>query len=962
MSGMKDCKFCDKRGLLWLPLRYGAVGAANLAALDALPKLAGKLGTGVSDLTLTKAKYAVRLLRSGYLYVLIERQGVKYWEAYRVTEDAFLYKFAPENPPLVEPKFSCERHTCGINASMVAIPEAKDVPNVWSLFTPAPLTTAKLDEYKANAAKYVGEGKLQTFSPSGWLDKSTEQPHTLLASELMTKVAEFILFKQPGNPYESELGKALEQQLFPANKDAYAGAPPDDKGQYFGRLGSLYNTMKRAGYATFVLHDHIGITQELNDFRNAPIERVQKYLGTKDKYGASNERRLNIYESIEEIKAGYFSGCVNDTAAFHEMHRQSSDDFFQRRRNQAQTLRQQGHAADAAAIEADIERSLREREKNYAEGIQQSKASAQANWKKKYSSRLDESEMLTFRQEFDSITTEAFKQAEQRFPDHLKWFESARLIAAFDALDPKDMNSGYSFAAESAICSIGMSGCKAGEDKIDAWVKAPDVTRANLYMRGVYFNQEALIANAKKAFDDVQNAAAKVDAVSDLDAALVLKLAKNLVSGFKSVDSAFDEWARNQGQAFSQSWVQPNGVGKAMGVQHGFEILFQHKVSEMARTLFRSGVGGKFDKALTARISVLLYAKLGAVAEKLAFDVLMLKTPDPRRTAEGFKGRSAERNAELEGRKVARKNEQLRAKTAAQLADEIDESLGILVDDAKAKAKSKVKLTLEEMQALGDKGQPTNNYHQARIGVVLGCIEMIALGDKLWRFENSLKGWLEVGGSIMAVGSIVLDTYYAAAKSIREIAPYKSIKAIKDGADIVRGGFKLGAGVLGAGAGLCSAFLDSSKVFTESDKNLKVIYTLRAATGFAGAGVGMLAALSYAEPFLMYTAKGYAEKSLRYRLLTGKLLQLSAKLALRVRLLVWVARLNLVGLALTAIEIGYLYFKDDDLQNWCEKSTFRKEKKTKTWLGAEEMTENFADEKKELEALEKASQAVGVGA
>lgn len=239
---------------------------------------------------------------------------------------------------------------------------------------------------------------------------------------------------------------------------------------------------------------------------------------------------------------------------------------------------------------------------------------------------------------------------------------------------------------------------------------------------------------------------------------------------------------------------------------------------------------------------------------------------------------------------------------------------------------------------------------------------MIALGDKLWRFENSLKGWLEVGGSIMAVGSIVLDTYYAAAKSIREIAPYKSIKAIKDGADIVRGGFKLGAGVLGAGAGLCSAFLDSSKVFTESDKNLKVIYTLRAATGFAGAGVGMLAALSYAEPFLMYTAKGYAEKSLRYRLLTGKLLQLSAKLALRVRLLVWVARLNLVGLALTAIEIGYLYFKDDDLQNWCEKSTFRKEKKTKTWLGAEEMTENFADEKKELEALEKASQAVGVGA
>ena len=65
MSGTKDCKFCDKRGLLWLPLRYGAVGTAMPAALDPLPKLSGKLGQGVSDLALTTAKYAVRLLRTG---------------------------------------------------------------------------------------------------------------------------------------------------------------------------------------------------------------------------------------------------------------------------------------------------------------------------------------------------------------------------------------------------------------------------------------------------------------------------------------------------------------------------------------------------------------------------------------------------------------------------------------------------------------------------------------------------------------------------------------------------------------------------------------------------------------------------------------------------------------------------------------------------------------------------------
>ncbi|HET7794388.1 MAG TPA: T6SS effector BTH_I2691 family protein, partial [Rhizobacter sp.] len=575
---------------------------------------------------------------------------------------------------------------------------------------------------------------------------------------------------------------------------------------------------------------------------------------------------------------------------------------------------------------------------------------------------LDEPGLTSFRRELETFNAIAFAQADERVPDHVKWFESARLVAAFDIYDPKDANSGYHFAAESAICSIGMSGCKAGEEKIDAWVKAPEVGRSNLYMRGVYFNQQTLIAEASKASADVQAAAANVEAVADINAALMLKLTKNVVSGFKSVDSAFDEWARNQGQVFSKKWVQPSGLGKAMGVQHGFEILFQHKVSDMTRVLFRSGLNGRLDKALTARISGLLYARLGSVAERLAFDELMLKTPPkptaPEKLADGYKGRSAERNQELADRRVEKKTEQIRTR-ASQIAGEVDGSLDTLVADARAKAQAKVKVTIEEMQKLGDKGQPTNNYHQARIGVVLGCIEMIALGDKLWKFENNSKGWLEVGGSIMAIFSIVLDTFYAAAKSVREIAPYKSIGAINKGADIVRGGFKLGAGLFSMGAGICSALLDLSKIHTASDKNLKAIYTMRAMTGFIGAGFTMAAAFSYAEPLLLYTAKGYVQHKIRYRILISAS-GLALRLAARVRLLVWVARFNLAGLALTALEIGYLYFKDDDLQNWCEKCTFRKEKKTKNWLGGETKSEQFEDVHKELEALEKACQAVGM--
>ena len=50
------------------------------------------------------------------------------------------------------------------------------------------------------------------------------------------------------------------------------------------------------------------------------------------------------------------------------------------------------------------------------------------------------------------------------------------------------------------------------------------------------------------------------------------------------------------------------------------------------------------------------------------------------------------------------------------------------------------------------------------------------------------------------------------------------------------------------------------------------------------------------------------------------------------------------------------------LQNWCEKSVFRKEKKTRNWIGIEVAKETYADAKRELEELEKASRSIGIGA
>ena len=178
----KDCIHCDKKGLLILPLRYSAVvagaaaGAGGAAtapsaqrnpALDSIAPLNSKLGARVKEIALGgQAKYAARVLRDGYLYVLIERLGIKSWEGYLVLESTQLYQFPVDTPPQVVPEPFCNRDGTSMHAYMVAINNAEQVPNTWFLFTPDPMTEAKLAEYKKNPCGNGSRWEDATLQPS----------------------------------------------------------------------------------------------------------------------------------------------------------------------------------------------------------------------------------------------------------------------------------------------------------------------------------------------------------------------------------------------------------------------------------------------------------------------------------------------------------------------------------------------------------------------------------------------------------------------------------------------------------------------------------------------------------------------------------------------------------------------------------------------------------------------------
>ena len=143
-----------------LPLRYAVL--TDDAAQKLMPELPAPLGAGVSTVKLTHGRYVPRMLRQGYVYVLISRQGIKYWEAYASNDDAYLAKFPVDQPPSAPVEFSCDASTCGIDASCIAIDKVAFVEKIWVLFSPAVMTPAKLEEYKKNADAYAKQGNIQT--------------------------------------------------------------------------------------------------------------------------------------------------------------------------------------------------------------------------------------------------------------------------------------------------------------------------------------------------------------------------------------------------------------------------------------------------------------------------------------------------------------------------------------------------------------------------------------------------------------------------------------------------------------------------------------------------------------------------------------------------------------------------------------------------------------------------------
>jgi len=210
MAIEKTCGYCDKRGLLILPVRYAVapidMGLPAVTAPLKVEDTARSVGKGQKqDLTLHgSARYTTRLLRCGYLYVYDEKRDRM--DAYWISEDGY-YRSIPAATVVSESSRSlkpCSDAGHVELAGCIGIPDATQAGIVWFGYSDVQWTRSVMDAHRGAAGKPLRELHMRAFDAGAWAkahqtspgkpagNARGNTPHAVPIGALATTVADYV--------------------------------------------------------------------------------------------------------------------------------------------------------------------------------------------------------------------------------------------------------------------------------------------------------------------------------------------------------------------------------------------------------------------------------------------------------------------------------------------------------------------------------------------------------------------------------------------------------------------------------------------------------------------------------------------------------------------------------------------------------------------------------------------------
>jgi hypothetical protein len=255
-SSKTNCKDCNRSSLSLLLLRPSAISRdERLTPAGASGVSAGDVTRGlVPQRAPTESRYALRLMREGYVHVYIPSPpvGVKPWHVYRVTPAGDL--IAQDNPVFVinpqPPVCSREWHNAG-GMKLLPIPQAHAISSVWIAFS-ANLWSNELRSTNAANPSAMQEVQLKAPGPNSF----SPTPQALRGKVLECALS---AYRHKG------VAKSLEPAALDFPFNSLSVSAEELSGQL--QQAAACHPATKGKELAVVLRDPVGLATELNTLR-----------------------------------------------------------------------------------------------------------------------------------------------------------------------------------------------------------------------------------------------------------------------------------------------------------------------------------------------------------------------------------------------------------------------------------------------------------------------------------------------------------------------------------------------------------------------------------------------------------------------------------------------------------------------------------------------------------------------
>jgi len=560
-----------------LPLRYGAVGG-SAEQRKLLPSLPEHLNKPSRVGSLSESTYAIRPLRQGFLYVLVQRVSAETYEwhsQYRVSEAGTLTYMDAEDPWKRKAPAGQDMGASRGWGWMFKVHDVDDIKDLRLLFSPCPLTKDMLRKYRSLPASRdklasVDIAKLASLSPE---EMDCVRPQDgVLTFDGLDCVADFAAIDQP------QLNNLLKSQAFNPL------APPLQATQAEMRPTAV---LKRFRGAAIVLDDALGITQELNAWRNASIDALDAFMAYEDGEKLTNQRKLTIAFGIENIRK-----LVEDEAEKR---------YYKDQWNYGVRYSDRGYEMSNSHMTVQSRGDyINFRNPQHQREVQEAAARrSRANSWSKYAGYIDEDMRQDFLKRYRNEVCKADAAKDARASDHLLWLQSEPFLDALDAFDRNDTEQALLFKDQMGKAIAGMNATAVGENLLERWRKT-GVSRENLFWRSLAQNQESMESEVDQLFGES-------DTLKSIDPVALQNRLKKLADLYEKSHAMLDSLADT-----SAGVGPPSGylVGGAMLINTLGNSMFQSKAATAI-------VDAPFNKVAA---SVLL-ASLGRYAQRYRLEL-----------------------------------------------------------------------------------------------------------------------------------------------------------------------------------------------------------------------------------------------------------------------------------------------------------------------------------------------------